>query len=329
MSSNARNGLLTCCPMRRKISSGKSARVVPLMVRCSPMLERGLNMEIACAQTKHRGALNLERQQQSQLIIMSTFSASSISAIVEATKVKRVHGLSKDDFPLVDTTVVRDEETTLEIVDKTYRVVVKHDVSGLDGIDEMYGLLTGGQAEDELDSADEDALDVVMVLLGGGESVASVRSLPSDRVFVAISDAGVDADKLVDLLVAISRASVVPFADHPSRTAWKAARKPVVDSSSEWEPSSGQFDVPILRRAATIVQGANKRLEAAYETAFRNKLVTTTRSAVGRWAKKAGVAAPDPATKKKKTATGAAPTSEEGDEAAADDTATGKDGALE
>jgi hypothetical protein len=270
----------------------------------------------------------MDRQQQPELAIMSTISIASITSVVDATKSKRVHGLSKDDFPLVNTTVVRDEETTLEIVDKTFRVVVKRDISGLEGIDEMYALLTSDtdqEKEEEKDGEEKDengenGLDVVMILPGSdGKSVASVRSLPGDRVFVAISDDGVDGEKLVDLLVSISRASVVPFADHTSRSAWKAARKPVVESSSEWEPGPGQFDVPIVRRAATIVEGANKRLVAAYETAFTNKLVTTTRSAVGRWAKKAGCAAPDPATKKKKPT--ATPSEEEGEDAATQDSA--------
>lgn len=195
---------------------------------------------------------------------------------------------------------VREDETGLEATDKHFRLIVANSEGGRDAVESLFATV---QEEDVPE--DEPARDVISIMLGDDSDgeFATVRELPSDRLFIAVSKPDLDAGKVVDLLIGVTKSSVTPYATRGSRAQWKADRRPTAIVASEWTPEDGAFDVPISKRADALVSGANKRMSSAFEAAFSSKLENGARAAVARWSKKVGCVAPDPERSAKRSKT--------------------------
>jgi len=151
----------------------------------------------------------------------------------------------------------------------------------------------GGETEGTQKSSSP--CDVVFWLPTGGEDAFSMAEMiDDDTLAIVVCSDDATETSIMDLLASLTRAVVVPFSSHASRSEWKKARHPQVQVASEWTPSEGDFDVPIARRLATLLAGTNRRLDAMYATVFSRKILTSGRAALSRWGKKCSVPVAQP-----------------------------------
>lgn len=261
---------------------------------------------------------------------ISSTTSSSLATAIDAHALPR--GMKRPDMPFRSNNVVDETETRYEVVDDAFRLVVDRTCTGADGAlalrtrlvpdeneakedvpktadgkgeGEGEGDDTGtAQGEELADSkSGEEAGDhrdiLAWIAKGDGDAFVRVEDIPGDRVMVVVASDEVTEAAILDLAASMARAIVIPFKQHGTRQAWKSARQPHLEATSDWCPEEGAFDVPVGRRVATIVEGANKRIRAMYQTVFARKLIASARTAVTRWSKKAGIPPPAPTAKAK------------------------------
>jgi hypothetical protein len=243
--------------------------------------------------------------------------------------------MSRSDMPFLTPTLVSDNDSGYDAADGKLRLIVDRNVSGKEGAAALKAKYldatraeprTGEVENDEADASDADEFkhcDVIAWIPKGdtGHAFTSVESLVGDAIFVVVCDDAATEMSILDLLASLTRTIVTPFSAHDGRAEWKKARHPSVQVVSDWSPADGSFDVPVSRRIATIVEGANRRLDAMYTSVFARKILSAARTAVSRWSKKAGIAMSKTDAKKPSKAGGKAGSGNTAD-AATPDTAT-------
>lgn len=258
-------------------------------------------------------------------IIANTSFATFKQAAAAHTIPRSMH---RSDMPFTGTDVelAKEKETGFEAMDKAFYLVADRSITGRDAAkvyldrfdikvpDQETAKEEGegedndeddGEAEAEAEKV-EDVLDsskrdiIVWLPRGDSEPFVEMNALDKHRVMVIVCDDKVTEVNIVDLAAALTRSIVTPFAAMGTRVAWKEARRPSLTAQSDLEPGEKEFDVPVQRRISSIVDSANKRLQTMYETVFDRKILTASRSAVCRWAKKEHLPFPPPIKKKEK-----------------------------
>lgn len=268
------------------------------------------------------------RDKMASTVASTTFSTFKQSASAHAVP----RSMSRNEMPFLTPTLVSESDSGFSAADGKLRLIVDREVSGKEGAEALkakylesmgpetddgkQGEKVAENAEDAENAengdepatvADADAFnhcDVIVWIPKGDadEAFTRVESLRGDTVFVVVCDDSATEMSMIDLLASLARAIVTPFSAHASRDEWKKARHPSMNVVSKWSPDEGAYDVPVSRRIATIVEGANRRLDAMYATVFSRKIVSSARTAVSRWGKKAGVPLAKEAKKSAKTA---------------------------
>ena len=259
------------------------------------------------------------RDNMASTVASTTFSTFKQSASAHAVP----RSMSRNEMPFLTPTLVSESDSGYSAADGKLRLIVDREVSGKEGADalkakylEAMGPETDDGVQDAEDAENAEGVDEPTNVADGfkqcdviawipkgdtDEAFTRVESLRGDTIFVVVCDDSATEMSMIDLLASLARAIVTPFSAHANRDEWKKARHPSVKVVSEWSPDEGSYDVPVSRRIATIVEGANRRLDAMYATVFSRKIVSSARTAVSRWSKKAGVPLAKEAKKAAKT----------------------------
>lgn len=252
---------------------------------------------------------------------MSSLAVTFSSLQSAANAVRPTRQVPRESIPLIQAHVEQQTDSSFEAVDDHFRVVVMKAPEGrsiAEVVDEVRERFTKDlvkdktevqdseqDAEQDTEDAEQDAeqdgeqdgdqatQDIVVWVLGGSEPLVRVELLQDNRLFVGVSGDTLEEAAIVNLLIGLFRSAVAPFLQHGTRNAWKNARRPRLEIVSDWEPSSGDFDISITRRAESLRDSTVRRLDAAYEAAFMRKVLGAAKAAAGRWAKKAGAPVPE------------------------------------
>lgn len=223
--------------------------------------------------------------------IETTAFATFSSAVAGLPKQR---GMALEAMPLRRNVVGDDGDDGFDISDASVRLVVRRDARASKIAEEVESQMMA-ECTDEGADADADAdceanadrgRDVVIWARQRGDPTIEIRVVCGVRIMIVLCSDAATEEQVAELIAAVVRTAVVPFDTHPSRAAWKEARRPVIDAASEWTPSPGDFDVPINRRIDSIVESANKRMRTVYNTVFARKLASATRATAVRWSKK-------------------------------------------
>ena len=204
------------------------------------------------------------------------------------------------DMPFQVPHLDRESDNEFDVWDKHFRLIVDRSEGGEAGKAAVHQKLfrketVASELPDEQDDHGatrslEEHRDIISWIPQGGDAAfVEISQLPGDRFWILVCHDQVTEASIMDLSGALVRAAVLPYAGHISRTEWKEARRPRMETITDWEPENGAFDVPIARYISKLTDSTTRRMNAMYDCVFARKLVSCARSAVSRWAKKNGL----------------------------------------